>query len=83
MDLAGLLFNILNIVTLVLIARAICSWIDPGFNSRIGRLIFDVTEPLLAPIRQLLPPMGMLDLSIMVALFLVYILRTLIAQSLA
>ncbi|HVL23757.1 MAG TPA: YggT family protein [Thermomicrobiales bacterium] len=82
MDLAGLIIAILNILTLLLFARAICSWIDPGFRSTIGRLLFDITEPLIAPIRQVVPPVGMLDLSIMVALFLLVILRQLVASAL-
>jgi YggT family protein len=82
LDLAGLIIAILNILTLLLFARAICSWIDPGFRSTIGRLLFDITEPLIAPIRQVVPPVGMLDLSIMVALFLLVILRQLVASAL-
>ena len=82
MDLAGLIISILNILTLLLFARAITSWIDPGFRSTIGRLLFDITEPIIAPIRQVVPPVGMLDLSIMVALFLLVILRQLVASAL-
>jgi len=81
-DLAGLIISILNILTLLLFARAITSWIDPGFRSTIGRLLFDITEPIIAPIRQVVPPVGMLDLSIMVALFLLVILRQLVASAL-
>ena len=82
MDLEGLILAILNILTLLLFARAIASWIDPGFRSTIGKLLFDVTEPIVAPVRQVVPPVGMLDLSIMVTLFLLVILRQLIAAAL-
>ena len=82
MDLAGLIIAILNILTLLLFARAITSWIDPGFRSTIGKLLFDVTEPIVAPVRQVVPPVGMLDLSIMVTLFLLVILRQLVAAAL-
>ncbi len=82
MDLAGLLISILNILTLLLFARAICSWIDPGFRSTIGRMLFEITEPIIAPVRQVVPPVGMLDLSIMVTLFILVILRQLVASAL-
>ena len=82
MDLAGLIIAILNILTLLLFARAITSWIDPAFRSTIGRLLFDITEPIVAPVRQVVPPVGMLDLSIMVTLFLLVILRQLVAAAL-
>lgn len=83
MDLAGILLAILNILSLLLIARALFSWFDPGFTSSIGKILFDITEPIVAPVRQVLPSTGMLDLSIMVTLLLLVILRQLIASALA
>jgi YggT family protein len=82
MDLASILLAILNILSILLIARALFSWFDPQFTSTIGRILFDITEPIIAPIRQVIPPVGMLDLSIMVTLFLLIILRELISQAL-
>lgn len=83
MDLAGILLTILNILSFLLIARALFSWFDPGFTSSVGKILFDITEPVIAPIRQVLPSTGMLDLSIMVTLLLLVILRQLIASALA
>jgi len=82
MELASILLAILNILSLLLIARALFSWFDPRFTSTIGRMLFQITEPIIAPIRQVVPPMGMLDLSIMVTLFLLIILRQLVASAL-
>jgi YggT family protein len=82
MDLASILLSILNILTILLIARALFSWFDPQFTSSIGKLLFDITEPIVAPVRQVVPPMGMLDLSIMVTLFLLIILRELVERAL-
>jgi len=78
-----LLLTLLTLYSFVLFGRAIMSWFDPTFSSQIGRVVYDVTEPLIAPIRQVIPPIAGLDLSIMVAIFLVYILRMLIASALA
>ncbi|MBA2278300.1 MAG: YggT family protein [Chloroflexia bacterium] len=80
-DLANLLLLILQIYTFILIGRAICSWFDPGFRSSIGKILYDLTEPIIAPIRQIVPPVGMLDLSILVAFFILFILRQLIASA--
>ena len=77
-----LLLTILNIYSFVLFGRAIMSWFDPTFSSSIGRVIYDVTEPVIAPIRQVIPPIAGLDLSIMVTIFLVIILQRLIASAL-
>jgi YggT family protein len=78
----GLLLTLLNIYSFVLFGRAIMSWFDPTFSSQIGRLIYDVTEPVVAPIRQVIPSIAGLDLSIMVAIFLVVILQRLVASAL-
>jgi YggT family protein len=78
----GLLINLLTIYSFILFGRAIMSWFDPTFSSQIGRIVYDITEPVIAPIRQVVPPIAGLDLSIMVAIFLVAILRQLVAQAL-
>lgn len=82
MGIESLLLTILNIYSFVLFGRAILSWFDPTFSSSIGRIIYDVTEPVIAPIRQVIPPIAGLDLSIMVAIFLVIILERMIASAL-
>lgn len=53
----------------VLIARAILSWISQG-RSSVEYVLFQLTEPLLSPIRRFLPSLGGLDLSVLV-LFLI------------
>lgn len=73
----------LQIYSYVLLARALVSWIpnmDP-YNPII-QILYQITEPVLDPIRKLIPPLGgMVDISIMVAFFgimaLQYLLRTL------
>lgn len=82
MGIESLLLTILNIYSFVLFGRAIMSWFDPTFTSSIGRVVYDVTEPVIAPIRQVIPPIAGLDLSIMVAIFLVIILQRLIGSAL-
>ncbi len=81
-ELASLLLTIIQILSLLIFVRAIFSWFDPGFSSQIGRMIYQITEPIIAPIRQVLPPMGMLDLSVLVALVLLMILQQLIRSAL-
>jgi YggT family protein len=78
----SLILTILNLYSFVLFGRAIMSWFDPTFSSSIGRILYDVTEPVIAPIRQVVPPIAGLDLSIMVAIFLMIILQRLIASAL-
>lgn len=82
MGLGPLLSNLIYLYTLVLFGRALMSWFDPGFNSAIGQFVFKITEPVVEPVRRIIRPMGGLDLSIMVTIFLMIILQRLIASSL-
>lgn len=53
----------------VLLIRAIMSWVSQG-RSSIEHLLYQLTEPMLAPIRRLLPDLGGLDLSVLVLFIL-------------
>lgn len=71
-SLINLLFNAL---TLLLVGRALLSWFDPGMRSSVGQILFSITEPILGPIRRLLPAMGGLDLSPIIAIIGLQFLR--------
>ena len=53
---------------LLIFARVILSWVDPMGRTRLGAFIIQTSEPLLAPIRRLLPQTGMFDLSPLIVL---------------
>ena len=53
---------------LAVLGRVLLSWIDPRFEKPFSRFLFSLTEPVLAPIRKVLPRTGMLDLSPLVLL---------------
>jgi YggT family protein len=64
--------TLLNLVVIVFIARAIVSWFGVGPDSSMWPVVnghYRVTEPVLAPIRRVLPPLGGLDLSVLVVIF--------------
>jgi YggT family protein len=68
----------------VLILRAILSWfpIRPGTTmAAISRLLSDLTEPVVAPIRRMIPPAGMFDIAFMVVFFGLLILRSIVCPS--
>lgn len=69
--LVGGVFEILRegfqLVFYVLIIRAILSWISQGQNP-LEYVLHQLTEPFLAPIRRIIPPIGGLDLSVMFAI---------------
>ncbi len=60
--------------------RIIFSWIGMDPQNPVAVFLHEITEPILAPIRQFMPRMGMLDLSPMVAIFLLYIIARFAAR---
>lgn len=52
----------------VLLGRVLWSWIDPTYRGTVGRFLFETTEPILAPVRRVLPQAGPFDLSPLVVL---------------
>lgn len=75
--LVRLLVTLLDLYSLVIIIRALISWVSPDPYNPIVQILYRLTEPLLRPLRRLLPPhrLGGLDLSPMLALLLVQLVR--------
>lgn len=76
------LLLVLQVLTWALVGRAILSWIDPGARWPITRILADATEPLIAPIRRVIPPIGMIDISFIVAIVLLQVLQRLLVTAL-
>ncbi len=64
-DMIGFLGWLLNLYSWVIIAAALITWVSPDPRNPIVRFLRQVTEPVLAPVRRLLPPWktGGLDFS--------------------
>lgn len=68
----------LNIFLFAIFIQVILSWIAPGQHNPITLIINQLTQPILRPIRQVMPDLGGIDLSPMVALVLIQILKFLL-----
>ncbi len=82
---APILILILQILSFTLIARAVLSWFNIGPDSSmytIWSALHRVTEPILAPIRRVLPPMGGFDLSILLVIIAINVIGMPIAAAL-
>jgi YggT family protein len=66
----GFLGWLLNLYSWVIIAAALITWVSPDPRNPVVRFLRQVTEPVLAPIRRLLPPWrtGGLDFSPLIAI---------------
>lgn len=83
-----LIFTLMKLVELVLniyffsfIIMVIISWIAPHSHNPALSIIISLTEPVLRPIRKVIPPMGGLDFSIMIAMLGILILKILFGFS--
>jgi YggT family protein len=81
-DLASFVNLVVTVLSFAIIGRALLSWFDPGMQTPVGRFLRDITEPIIAPIRQVVPSLGMFDISPIIALLLLRLIGTLINQAL-
>ena len=67
----------ITIYIVILLLRAVFSWFPPpgGGMATLYRILMDLTEPVLAPLRRMIPPAGMFDLSFTVLFVFLIILR--------
>lgn len=80
--LAGVLHVLLMAAMLVVIARAVLSWVSPDPYNPIVRIIIQLSEPLLYPVRKRLPFMAGVDLSPMLVILAMIFLDNFLVPSL-
>jgi YggT family protein len=75
-DLVAIINASVLVLTILIFARVIMSWVPQLIDPRgpIGEFLITTTEPLLAPIRAIMPRTGMIDFTPMIALILLQVL---------
>lgn len=70
---------------IAIVARALLSWFPPPRQGSpffvIWQVVHQITEPILEPIRRIMPNMGMIDLSPMVAIILLFVIQLILARA--
>ncbi len=72
-DLARLLLWVVNIYTLLMFVYAVISWIPDLRRGRWVYVLASVIEPVLMPIRRIIPPVGGLDLAFLIVILLLQV----------
>jgi YggT family protein len=79
MDVGSFLINFVQILVLILqfaiIARSVLSWFPIDPRSPVVSILNEITEPILAPLRRIVPRIGMIDITPMVAIFVLFIIQ--------
>ncbi|MET0628910.1 MAG: YggT family protein [Acidimicrobiia bacterium] len=81
---SAILVWVLTVYLVILAGRAVLSWFpvrSGTFLAGLNSLLFDLTEPVLRPVRRVIPPAGMLDTSFLVVFVGIMILRGVVASS--
>ena len=66
----------------VILGRVLMSWFDPSGNYRISRILYDMSEPILALARRILPTFGGVDWSPLVTMIVLNLLQGFVVSSL-
>ena len=72
---------VLSIFYWLILIRALISWVNPDPNNTIVQFLYRATEPILVPIRRMLPRMG-IDLSPIIAFLVIIFLKGFIVATL-
>lgn len=67
-------------MTILIFVRVLLSWIQPAQENRVANFVFKLTEPILAPVRSILPAMGGFDFSPILVLFGIQLAERLIIR---
>lgn len=74
---------LLGLYQFLLIVMVILSWVAPGSPHPAATLAWQLTEPVLQPLRRVIPPMGGLDLSVLVAFLIIISVKDILLLALA
>jgi YggT family protein len=75
-DIIAAFINILSWVLIIaIIVRSLMSWFPNFQGGGLSRVLDDITEPILAPVRRVLPPVGGMDFSPIIAVLVIGVVR--------
>jgi len=77
-----LLYGFLSLYTLVIFIRIVFSWVGMSYANRLMHFVVRITEPLLGPLRRTVPPVGMFDISPIVAFIILWLCKAAVAGTL-
>jgi YggT family protein len=77
-----ILYGLVSIYILLIFMRIIFSWGMVSYSNRIMRFLVNTTEPMLGPLRRILPTLGPFDISPIVAFFILWLVQAAIGGTL-
>ena len=68
-----IIYGLLSVYLLLISMRVVFGWAQLSYSNRLMRFLIDATEPLLGPLRRMIPPLGMFDISPFVAGLIIWL----------
>ena len=78
--LVGFVYYICRILTIIIFIRVMLSWFAISRHSLLIGLLDDVTEPILSPLRRIIPRLGLFDLTPLIAIAALYFIHFIITR---
>ncbi len=69
-----------QVIAIIIFVRAILSWFATSPNSQVVLFLDRITEPILAPLRRIIPRLGMVDITPMIAIIILLLIASLLSQ---
>jgi YggT family protein len=84
MSASGIVLAIVQALTFTILIRVVLSWFVMSSRNEmlhtVYRVFYQITEPLLAPLRRIVPPMGGFDLTPILAFFIIQMIGAILLQ---
>ncbi|MCL4240324.1 MAG: YggT family protein [Dehalococcoidia bacterium] len=77
-QIADIFILFLYVLIFAVLIRSLLSWFPVDRNNELVRLLVNVTEPLLEPVRRIMPRTGMIDFSAMIVIIVLYVMITVV-----
>ncbi len=75
MEIGGLISKIIGLYQLVLIIRVVLTWIPHDVHHPAVVFLYKITEPILAPVRRVIPSIGGIDISAVIVIFVLWYIQ--------
>ena len=75
-------YTLIYILNFAIIIRALMSWFNPSLENPVVRFVFEITEPVLGPLRRIVPRIGMSDITPIVAVLLMNVILQVLESTL-
>ena len=79
----GLIISLIDIYMFIIIVRVILSWIPHNPSNKAAVIIRDITDPVMKPVQKHLPALGGMDLSPLVVIVALEVIKSLLIRMIA